>query len=178
MSTYNVHVHTISPNISLTSSRISTNNNILLIFYVLSFCLIEKCPGPEASREFRQPRIPFVLAASTSSPTTKSVDEESDDTDYLMLEAELQNLMERVTMLEAGQAHILEAQRSIIRNQEEIFGRLLRWSKDWDQMLQSAILAVNFPPYLRNGTQYGHQTFTVGQSNHCSNRKIMYGHTH
>lgn len=52
------------------------------------------------------------------------MDEESDGTDYLALEAELQDVMERVTMLEAGQAHILEAQRSILRNQEEIFGRL------------------------------------------------------
>ena len=58
------------------------------------FCLLGKGPGPEASRELRQPRIPFVLAASASSPTTKSVDEESDGTDYLTLEAELQDLME------------------------------------------------------------------------------------
>ena len=65
-----------------------------------------------------------MLAASASSPTNNSVDEESDGTDYLALEAELQDVMERVTMLEAGQAHILEAQRPIMRNQEEIFGRL------------------------------------------------------
>ena len=61
-----------------------------------------------------------------SSSPTKSVDEESDGTDYLTLEVELQDLIERVTMLEAGQAHILEAQRLIMRDQKEILGRLAK----------------------------------------------------
>ena len=60
-----------------------------------------------------------MLAAS---PTTKSVDEESDGTDYLTLETELQDLMEQVTIMEAGQAHILEAQRSIMRNRRRFLG--------------------------------------------------------
>ena len=66
-----------------------------------------------------------MLAASPSS-STKSHDEESDGTDYLALEVELQDLMDRMATFEAGQAHIIEVQRSILKNQEEIFGRMAR----------------------------------------------------
>ena len=99
----------------------------------------EKGPGfidltGEASRESHPPPMPFVLAASVSASTTKSTDKESDQesqgTDYLMLEAEVQDLMERVTVLESGQAHIIEMQRSIMRNQEQIFGRLAALEKN------------------------------------------------
>ena len=79
----------------------------------------EKGPGfidltGEASRESRPPRIPFA----------KSTDQESQGTDYLTLEAEVQDLMEQVTVLESGQAHIIDLQRSIMRNQDQIFRRL------------------------------------------------------
>ena len=58
------------------------------------------------------------------------MDKESEGTDFLTLEAEVQDLMERVTTLESGQAHVIEMQRSIMRDQQQIFERLAALEKN------------------------------------------------
>ena len=62
-----------------------------------------------ASRKSSPPRIPFVLGTSLSLSTTSLVDKESEGTNFLTLEAEIQDLMERVTTLESGQARHWDA---------------------------------------------------------------------
>ena len=45
--------------------------------------------------------MPFVLATSASGNDSKSTDKESQGTDYLELEVEVQDLMERISVLQA-----------------------------------------------------------------------------
>ena len=49
--------------------------------------------------------------------------------DPLTLEMEVQDLIDRVTVLEDGHAHILEVQKSILLTQEEILSRLAALEK-------------------------------------------------
>jgi TolA-binding protein len=49
--------------------------------------------------------------------------------DQLTLEIEVQDLIDRVTILEEGQEHMLKVQRSILKNQEQILSRLAALEK-------------------------------------------------
>lgn len=57
------------------------------------------------SKESHIPWMPFVLATSAPGNDSKSTDKESQGTDHLKLEVEVQDLMERVSVLESGQAY-------------------------------------------------------------------------
>ena len=117
-----------------------------LSLLALLLCIVFWLEDAGASGELHvhPPRVPFALAASASLSTT-SHDEESAGTDYLMLEVELQDLMDRVAMFEAGYAHILEAQRLILENQEEIFGRLARLENNYMYNMYTPLVKRSCP---------------------------------
>ena len=72
------------------------------------------------------PPLPSPLqqhrSLTTSPPKLKPPPEAIES---LTLEIEVQDLMDRVTVLEEGQAHMLEMQRSILQKQEDILSRLV-----------------------------------------------------
>lgn len=64
------------------------------------------------------------ITISTVSPLPSPLPSLHDSVDPLTLEIEVQDLINRVTVLEEGQEHILKIQRSILKNQDAILSRL------------------------------------------------------
>lgn len=88
------------------------------------FALIHADKSPDAHVDLTHVPSPLNPWDDYNAHLDTCGDEESQGTDYLELEMEVQDLMDRMTKVESGHAHVLDMQRSIMKNEEQILLRL------------------------------------------------------